>query len=69
MHVNFAKYLVVAEGHDSQGYDKVAGRDQEGVRASFEISRNLGTTLARTLEIKTKQLKCILFSYFLVEKL
>lgn len=55
MHVNFAKYLVVAEGHDSQGYDEVAGRDQERVSTSFEISRNLGTTLTRTLQIKTKK--------------
>lgn len=54
MHVDFAKYLVVAEGHDSQGYDEVAGRDQEGVRTSFKISRNLRTTLTRTLQIKRK---------------
>lgn len=50
MHMNFAEYLVVAEGHDCQGNDEVAERDQERVRTSFEISRNLGTTLACTLQ-------------------
>lgn len=69
MHVNFAKYLVVAERHDGQGYDKVAGRDQERVRTSIEISRNLGTALARTLKIKREKIKYILFFFCLMEKL
>lgn len=54
MHVYFTKYLVVTERHDSQGYDKVAKSDQKRVRTSVEISGNLGTTLARTLQIKLK---------------